>query len=47
MVFEADLFKINRVAIVRSDLKPSGPEYTVIDYVEMEDYAYHYRDQCV
>ena len=33
--FETEPFQVDRVAVVRSDLKPNGPVYTVIDHVEL------------
>ncbi|MCY3772283.1 MAG: RNA 2',3'-cyclic phosphodiesterase [Gemmatimonadetes bacterium] len=33
--FETDSFTVNRVALVKSDLKPEGPVYTVVDHVEL------------
>lgn len=36
MAFETEPFKVKRAAVVKSDLKPDGPLYTVIDHVELE-----------
>lgn len=33
--FETDLFAVSRVAVVKSELKPDGPVYTVIDHVDL------------
>ena len=33
--FETEPFPVTRVAVVKSDLKPEGPVYTVIDHVEL------------
>ncbi len=33
--FETEPFTVSRVAVVKSDLKPNGPVYTVIDHVEL------------
>ena len=33
--FETDPFPVARVAVVKSDLKPGGPVYTVIDHVNL------------
>jgi len=33
--FETEPFPVARVAVVKSDLKPGGPVYTVIDHVEL------------
>ena len=33
--FETDPFPVTRVAVVKSDLKPDGPVYTVMDHVEL------------
>ena len=33
--FETEPFPVTRVAVVKSDLKPGGPVYTVIDHVEL------------
>lgn len=35
IMFETAPFRVTRVAIVRSHLRPTGPDYQVIDYVEM------------
>ena len=36
MAFETEPFTVKRAAVVKSDLKPDGPLYTVIDHVELE-----------
>ena len=36
MDFETEPFTVKRAAVVKSDLKPDGPLYTVIDHVELE-----------
>lgn len=36
MTFETEPFAVKRAAVVKSDLKPDGPLYTVIDHVELE-----------
>lgn len=36
MTFETEPFTVTRAAVVKSDLKPDGPLYTVIDHVELE-----------
>lgn len=36
MTFETDPFTVKRAAVVKSDLKPDGPLYTVIDHVELD-----------
>ncbi|MXY49355.1 MAG: RNA 2',3'-cyclic phosphodiesterase [Gemmatimonadetes bacterium] len=36
MAFETEPFTVKRAALVKSDLKPDGPVYTVIDHVELE-----------
>ena len=36
MAFETEPFTVRRAAVVKSDLKPDGPLYTVIDHVELE-----------
>lgn len=35
MAFETEPFSVKRAAVVKSDLKPDGPMYTVIDHVEL------------
>ena len=34
--FETEPFRVARAAVVKSDLKPDGPVYTVIDHVELD-----------
>ena len=34
--FETEPFPVTRVAVVKSDLQPDGPVYTVIDHVELD-----------
>ncbi len=34
--FETESFPVTRVAVVKSDLKPDGPVYTIIDHVELD-----------
>jgi len=35
MAFQTPSFSVTRIAIVKSELRPSGPVYTILDHVEL------------